>query len=131
MKRMTLPDTINWQANLRSSMFKIGLQLRLTQSMLEYLCAVADDVKWNRAYMKGDQQFPDNWIASENSLERRGLIIRKPRETINGVLTKRGERDYRTYSLYVLTPAGKLVVELAKLAGVFEEANIALERKRA
>lgn len=72
-------------------------------------------------------QTPFNFIASEGALTKRGLIERK----------KDGRGHWKTGNVYditatcVLTPAGKLVVELLKITGLFIEQDNAIERKAA
>ena len=132
----------NWQQRFKSSSIKIGFQLNLSRSMLEMLCAVADDCQWDRATF-GELHYPDNWIATEASLEKRGLIQRKG-ETDRVAAAKhnsdemnaawkegrdRAERDYRNYCC--LTPAGQKIVELLKVSGLFIPQDAAIRRKRA
>lgn len=112
----TLPD---WAQALRGSMLKFGVHLHLSQAMLEFLCAVADDVKWDRALDRGNIHRPDNWIASEVALTRRGLIKRKPPEILRECDRNRAAKP--EWASCELTPAGKCVVELVKMSGIFVE----------
>lgn len=126
-----------WKQRFKASSIKVGFQLHLSKSMLEFLCAVADDVSWDRATF-GDIHYPDNWISTEGSLEKRGLIERKPdreheeagqhnyRELKRGV--DYADCDMRNYCR--LTPAGAAVVELLKVSGLFIAQDGALRRKR-
>ena len=92
---------------------------------MEFLCAVADDVEWDR--FRSGPQTPFNFIASEGALEKRGLIERKKDGRGRWV----GQNVYDITSTCVLTPAGKLVVELLKITGLFIEQDNAIERKAA
>lgn len=132
MKKQVVKHPLNepWKDNFRNSSMRIGFSLILTKTMLEYLCAVADDVKWDRALYWKNGAMPDNWIASERSLEKRGLIERKPaiwfeeNKHLSQTWSEACER-----SCCVLTPAGKAVVELIKIAGIFVEADAAINKK--
>lgn len=131
-KSLKHPAAISeWRDNLRKSSLKLGFQLMLSRPMLEYLCAVADDVLWDRGLNLGGIHFPDNWLASQNSLVKRGLIERKSPEEFAAQYPNRGRIDgpRGEWSTYKLTPAGKAVVELVKLAGVFVEADAAINKK--
>lgn len=115
----------DWKANLRHSVLRVGFQLVLTRSMLEMLCAVADDVYWDRFFCHS-LIVPDNWIATEVALERRGLIRRKTAKVIKEEC--REQTGFR--SNCELTPAGSAVVELAKMSGLFIEADCAAAKRR-
>lgn len=118
MKRLQ-PET--WQNRLRDSVLKFGFNLHLSRAMLEFLCAVADNVRWDRA-LNSHLHEPDNWIATEIALTRRGLIERKPAKDLES-------GTYRQYCR--LTPAGECVVTLAKQAGIFVEACESAAKRRA
>lgn len=94
--------------------------------MLEFLCATADDVQWDRA-LYHNLCIPENRIASERSLEKRGLIERKPPSYFEQ--HKHDDRPRQNHANCILTPAGKLVVDLVKMAGVFVEADAAIEKR--
>lgn len=100
-----------WKNKLKSSCIKFGFTLHLTKAMLEYLCATSEGVMWDRHYEPWIR-VPDNWIATETALTNRGLIERKTRAEIYGD---------PTWCVCRLTEAGKLVVELVKMAGLFRE----------
>lgn len=131
----------DWKQKFKAASVKVGFQLNLSRSMLEYLCAVSDDVRWDRATF-GDLHYPDNWIATQSSLEKRGLVESKStaeREAAaqnNGnEITKahRGEKDWADADMrnYVqLTPAGKALVALLKITGLFIVQDGALRRRR-
>ncbi len=117
-----------WKDAFRASSMKIGFNLNLTKTMLEYLCAVADDVQWDRSLFHQNVPYLDNWVASERALKKRGLIERKPK----GWFDERKHDEHTPFcemSMCVLTPAGSLVVELVKLAGIFVEADAAINKK--
>jgi len=115
----------DWKSNFKSYVMRTNFYLGLTRPQMEYLCAVADDVEWDRFH--SGPQSPFNWIAAEGALTRRGLIERK----------KDGRGRWVTGNVYdiksvcVLTPPGKLVVELLKITGLFIEQDNAIERKAA
>lgn len=116
-----------WKDRFRHASMKIGFVLCLSKTMLEYLCAVADDVQWDRSLYHQNVPFLDNWISSEKALEKRGLIERKPPEWFDE--NKYSESPFSERSCCVLTPAGVAVVELVKLAGMFVEADAAINKK--
>lgn len=99
--------------------------LALTQPMLEFLCATAEGVHWDRrlyARLYGVAK-PDNWIASGGSLVKRGLIERLARPELASIGIMENISHYR------LTPAGVALVELLKVAGIFIESDAALEKR--
>jgi hypothetical protein len=114
-----------WKDKFKSYTMRTNFYLGLTRAQMELLCAVADDVEWDR--FRSGPQTPFNFIASEGALTKRGLIERK----------KDGRGRWTTGNVYditntcVLTPAGKLVVELLKITGLFIEQDNAIERKAA
>lgn len=116
-ERAPLPT--DWKQAFQSRVMRTGMVLHLSQPMLEFLCAVADGVRWDRAtyfqYLAGSA--PDNSIATGASLAKRGLIIRKD--------TKASDEG----SWWELTPAGHAVVELLKVAGVFIAADAAIQKQ--
>jgi hypothetical protein len=90
---------------------------------MEFLCAVADDVQWDR-FTYGMGSGPHNFLASSGALVKRGLILEK---TVHDKWE--GKNVYEIRSRYDLTDAGWLVVELLKLTGLFIESDNAIERK--
>ena len=116
----------DWKDNFKSHTMRTNFQLGLTRTQMEYLCSVADDVKWDR-FQFGSIHTPSNWMAAEGALTRRGLIQRK----------KDGRGQWKTGNVYdirstcELTDAGKLVTELLKITGIFLESDNSLERKAA
>ena len=114
-----------WLDAFKSSSIKTGFLIALTRPQLEYLSAVADDVEWDRANYGGGNPFPENFLATSAALVKRGLIERKKREEVDAL---HGQR-YDSYSTYRLTPAGEHVVALLKLAGLFIEADAAIQKK--
>lgn len=123
-----------WKDLFRNSSVKVGFVMSLSKAMLEMLCAVADNVSWDRSIYR-TPHCPDNWIASERSLEKRGLIRRKPAKILDAEspihLTDEqwAEGQHHEKSCCELTPAGQKVVELVKLAGLFVEQDAAVTKK--
>ena len=103
--------------------------LALTQPMLEFLCATADGVKWDRTlyYKQYGAAKPDSFIASSHALEKRGLIVWLPREQRPSVLDGEGNLQY--LSNCRLTPAGAALVDLLKVTGIFVEADAAIGKR--
>jgi hypothetical protein len=135
------PSTVvlppDWQQKFKSHSLSIGFKLHLSRPMLEMLCSIADDCFWDRANY-GDVHFPDNFIHIEACLEKRGLIERREGAEREDVIAHnagaRGKgasywEQMRHYSK--LTPAGKLVVEMLKLTGMFIQQDNGLRRRRA
>ncbi len=122
-------DSTDWKEALRASSLRVGFNLQLTKAMLQMLCAVADGVTWDRSLFPG-LSCPDNWIGTQTSLVKRGLIQKKTREEIDSEYSiRRDDAKAWEWSNYRLTPAGELVVQLIKLAGVFVEADAAINKK--
>jgi hypothetical protein len=117
-----------WQSDFTRYAMRTTFQIHLTRPMLEMLCAVADDVVWDRGVLGAARTTtlgaPDNFIASAGALEKRGLIEKKQHRAFEN-----WSSVFEIKSFHILTPAGKAVVELLKVAGVFAEADNALERK--
>jgi len=87
--------------------------------MMEFLCAISDDVKWDRASFPSLYE-PDNWMATENALTKRGLIKRKTIKEIRA-------EGYDTIP-YRMTDIGLIVVQLLKVGGLFIQADAAKEK---
>ena len=112
----------DWRAAFRSTVMRTGMCLSLTQPMLEFLCAVADGVYWDRGLQcSSSLAKPCNSIVTGASLEKRGLIRRKSDAEI------KSRQDYDSH--HTLTEAGEAVVGLLKVVGVFIEADEATRRK--
>lgn len=120
-----------WRDSFKAHSCRVGLQLNLTRPQLEFLCATADGVQWDRAAF-GAMGGPNNFMASARALFKRGLIAHRDFDE--------RDRDFREQALLLnfygaanweLTPAGRAVVELAKLAGIFVEADAAIVKKLA
>lgn len=110
-------------AAFQSHTTRVGFKLVMTQPMMEFLCAVADDAEWDRRKY-GSICYPDNFLATEHALTRRGLIRRKP-----PVLSKKQVKaDQYDRSFCELTPVGEAVVAMMKAGGIFIECEIARER---
>jgi hypothetical protein len=115
----------DWRDNFKSYTMRTNFHLGMTRPQMEFLCAVADDVVWDR-FCYGSGQVPDNFMASSGALVKRGLIEeKKNRKGWNG------GNVFEITSRYVLTEAGWLVVELLKLTGLFIESDHAIARKAA
>lgn len=117
----------SWKEKFKDSAFKTNFQLYLSHSMVEYLCACSENVKWDRARYVSIHR-PDNWIACEVALIRRGLVERKCPSEIQAELDAArkqsgGECEYWRVSSCRLTPAGSALVELFKVTGVFVESD--------
>lgn len=119
-----------WKDNFKRSSLRVGFRMGLSRAMCEYLSAVADDVVWNRASLGGASPDVDCFLATARSLVLRGLIEYKP-DYAKEWRSRPGRTSFELHSWthYRLTPAGELVVGLLKLAGVFVEADIAIEKR--
>ncbi len=124
-------DNPVWRDAFKASSLKVGFGLHLTRTMCEFISAVADNVKWDRSKYGSAPAYPDNWVATAGSLVKRGLIVSKPRAEIDDYLdsTRNKDYDFSNWTHWVLTPAGDCVVTLLKLAGLFVEADAAIEKK--
>lgn len=120
----------SWRDNFKSSSLRVGFKLGLTRAMCEFLSAIADGVHWNRSSLGGASPDPDNFIATGRALVIRGLIEVDPAK-LAAMQHRRGVTSFDIWSWthYRLTPAGVHVVELLKLAGMYIEADIAVEKK--
>jgi hypothetical protein len=119
--------TQEWKNNFKSYVMRTNFCIGLTKTQLQFLCAVADDVMWDR-WNFGSVHMPDNFIASETALTKRGLIERKSPEKRK---LRHWQNVYELTHYCELTPAGKLVVELLKITGLFVESDFAAERRTA
>lgn len=132
----TKPTTIpiantQWAEHFRSHVMKQSFNLSLSQTMIEFLCAVADNVRWDRGNVC-DIHRPDNWYVAEACLIKRGLVRCKrddPGQQEKWAEQMRKEGDHLLESCVELTPAGKAVVELFKVTGIFVEADNAILKK--
>lgn len=122
----------DWQRSFQSSAMRTAFCLQLTQPMLELLCAIADGVTWDRHYYfpTFGAAKPDNWLASEQALTKRGLVWRVPvDQQPQRTLDERFERGRQGLIDYVkLTPAGEALVVLLKVTGIFAKADAAIDR---
>lgn len=119
-RRQRQPAPVDdWRSAFCSTVMRTGMVLSLSQPMLEYLCATADGVTWDRSAIGGSTGVaPCNTLATAGSLEKRGLIRRKP------TISNRKIGD----SFYELTEAGQAVIDLLKCTGVFVKADEAIKR---
>lgn len=114
---------MDWKDAFKAHTLRTNFLLGLTRPQLEYLCAVADDVVWDRFSM-GCQSAPYNTFAVSKALEKRGLIERKTKKD-----PWNGKKVCDIKAFDQLTAAGVLVCELLKITGIFIEADNAIERK--
>lgn len=125
-KRKVVELPQDWKAAFQGHAMKTSFCLALTQPMLEFLCATADGVHWDRRLYT--QQYgiarPDNWIASAGSLIKRGLIERCSRSELD-----QEPIELFMISHYRLTPAGEALVSLLRVAGIFIEADAAIVKR--
>ncbi len=121
----------DWKSAFQGHAMRSSFCLALTQPMLEFLCATADGVHWDRRlyYRQWGAAKPDNWIASGRSLENRGLIERITRGQIDAITATVTFEDFHLHSHYRLTPAGAAVVELLRVSGIFVESDAAIEKR--
>lgn len=116
-----------WKSAFQGHAMRSSFCLALTQPMLEFLCATADGVHWDRRLYT--QQWgiarPDNAIASSHALVKRGLIERLAQHQIEGHQVL----EFLFHSHYRLTPAGEALVALLKVSGIFVEADLAVIKK--
>jgi len=113
-----------WKQDFIGASMRSHFSLNLSQAMLEFLCAVADGVTWDRQlYFQSLGSQADTFLATSRALEKRGLIVRLPR----GERLK--EQSFCESSCWELTPAGEKVVDLLKLVGLFIEADAAISKK--
>ncbi len=122
-----VPLPPDWRAAFQGHAMRSSFCLALTQPMLEFLCATADGVHWDRRlyYRQWGMARPDNWIASSLSLVKRGLVERLGRPEIQA----QPMSEFHLHSHYRLTPAGEALVALLKVSGIFVEADAAVEKK--
>jgi len=120
-KVLELPP--DWKMSFQANAMRSSFCLALTQPMLEFICATADGVHWDRRLYRASWGIakPDNWLASGGALIKRGLV-----ERID-VRRELAMTDMIS-SHYRLTPAGKALVELLKITGIFVKADYALEK---
>ena len=113
----------DWRDKFKSYSLRTNFHLGLTRPQLEFLCAVADDVEWDR-FTHGLGTGPHIPIATGGCLEKRGLIERKTKGRSHDF-----NHTFEIRSLWTLTLAGEIVVELLKETGLFIEADHAIQRK--
>lgn len=122
-----IPLPPDWKSAFQGHAMRSSFCLALTQPMLEFLCATADGVHWDRKlyYRQWGGARPDSFIASGRSLVNRGLIERLQYSEIQD----QPKSDPELYAHYRLTPAGSAVVELLKVSGIFIEADAAVTKR--
>jgi hypothetical protein len=117
--------TNDWKDKFKSYCLRTNFHIGLTRPQLEMLCAVADNVEWDR-FTYGLGSGPHCMLATSQCLVKRGLIERKKSER-----SHKWQNVFEITSLYELTEAGKLLVELLKITGIFVVADNAIERRAA
>ncbi len=117
----------DWKSAFQGHAMRTSFCLALSQPMLEFLCATADGVHWDRRlyYRQWGGVKPDNWIASGQSLVKRGLIERMPSSEIGSAPLQ----EAHLHAHHRLTPAGVALVELLKVSGIFMESDAAIEKR--
>ena len=125
-KSKTIPLPTCWQDDFRSATFRTSFMLTLSQSMLEFLCAVSDGVQWDRSQWSHVHK-PDNFLASGRSLQKRGLIVRKSDDEVRKMRHEKCEPF--EYNFWKLTPAGEVLVELLKVTGMFVESDASIAKR--
>ncbi len=100
----------------KTNVTRVSFQIKLSRPMMEMLCALSDDVRWDRDRY-GSIFNPDNFIATPRALFERGLIRRKAdvKAAFPGPFDE-------------LTEIGKAMVELMKVGGIFIEAEEARKK---
>jgi hypothetical protein len=118
-----------WKSNFQSATLRTSFCLSLTQPMLELFCAIADGVWWDRTGSSVLAR-PDSFMASSEALTKRGLIVShaQRQEPRTREECERGERG-ELVRIFELTPAGEALVNLLRVAGMFVEADHAIERR--
>ncbi len=125
-KEKTIPLPDMWKDEFRRATFRTNFMLALSQPQIEFLCAVADGVQWNRTLFPSIHA-PCNFIATSQALAKRGLIVRKSESELDaqlGVSTLSYE-----WCCHKLTPAGAALVQLLKVTGIFVDSDAALNKK--
>lgn len=123
----------DWREAFRGNTMRTSFSLNLTQPMIQFLCAVADHVHWDRAlyFQSGGRACPDNFIASSSALEKRGLIYVDD-AALEGCRNRRHDESWEEacgQTQWRLTPAGEHIVSLFKTVGIFVEADAAIIKK--
>lgn len=136
MKNQSIKHPETWRDDFMRQSLRTAFTLHLTQPMIEFLCAIAANCRWDRGRAHNIHA-PDNWIATETALEKRGLIRRKDRAEIDAVRAaldaeypdlRRRFNEGPAFS--ELTPAGERVVELFKTVGMFVEMEATVNRRK-
>ncbi len=125
-----LPDA--WRALFLRSTLKTGFCLVLTQPMLEQLCAISDQVNWDRSVFRHSMGLasPDSPV-TRSALERRGLVRHRGTRILRDEERDRSNQERHERwndeicDVWELTPAGEQLVELLRTTGVFLEQSAA------
>ena len=124
-KADTVPFPSNHQDEFKAATFRTNFQLHLSQAMIEYICAVDEDVQWDRAQFGGLYK-PDNFIATSAALMKRGLIARKTQADLDK--SDNGEGCFE-WNRFKLTEIGEALVNLFRVAGIFVQSDNGLAKK--
>ncbi len=116
-----------WKDHFRHTVMREHLTLKLSPAQMEYLCAVAEDVVWDRSRLS--TVGTDTRLATEDSLVRRGFIERKAGKELTQI--KFVDIWHDAPSLSKLTPLGEAFVNMLKVGGVFIHSQGAAARARA
>lgn len=130
MPKAQAPDP-DWKDNFKSSTMKRNFTLGLSHSMIEMLCAAADDVMWDR-FVYSNIHAPDNYFATQNALIKRGLLERKSAEEIKARMATRKTwttEEYCEGGHHRLTPAGEALVNLFRVTGMFIQSDSSIRKK--
>jgi len=107
---------------------RIGFNLTLSRTMMEMLCAISDDVEWDR--MRWPSLYmPNNWMATERALTKRGLIRRY--SSAEHKKRARAAAENKVVEMpipYALTDIGAAVVQMLKVGGLFISAEAARDK---
>ena len=66
-KQSTIKLPTTWASDFQNSTMRTAFNLHLSQPMIEFLCAVADDCQWERSRYH-NIHMPDNFISTSTAL---------------------------------------------------------------
>ena len=120
----------SWKQDFGAATFRTNFNLQLSQAMIEMLCALADGVHWDRSQFGGLHR-PDNWLATQAALRKRGLAVPKTEEERERMRRSKAyvAGRFGELSYWKLTPAGDALVDLFRVAGIFVEADNAITKR--
>jgi hypothetical protein len=114
-------------AFLRTAL-RTGFHLTLSEPMMEMLTSIEGGMHWARTREGGSVLRPNNVIATQMALVNRGLVIENP-SVIPTIRNPRRESDHWVNKSLVLTPIGKVVLTLFRVAGIYVPDEMAQIRK--